>query len=35
MVTLTFAATGTDASGQFQIQVRMVTILHDRLVTFE
>jgi hypothetical protein len=31
--TLTFAFTGTDASGQPQIRTRVFTILHDRLVS--
>lgn len=34
-VTLTFAVTGTDESGRFQIRTRTFTILYDRLLTLE
>lgn len=34
-VTLTFAVTGTDETGQFQIRTRTFTILYDRLLTLE
>jgi hypothetical protein len=34
-VTLTFAVTGVDSSGQFQIRTRTFTILYDRLLTLE
>jgi hypothetical protein len=34
-VTLTFAVTGMDEAGQFQIRTRTFTILYDRLLTLE
>jgi hypothetical protein len=34
-LTLTFAATGIDDSGEFQIRTRTFTIMHDRLMTLE
>ena len=33
--TLTFVATGIDASGTFQIRTRTFTLMHDRLITTE
>ncbi|MEO8394596.1 MAG: hypothetical protein ABI700_16495, partial [Chloroflexota bacterium] len=33
--TLTFVATGVDASGTFQIRSRTFTLMHDRLITTE
>ncbi|MCC6802474.1 MAG: hypothetical protein IT319_06295 [Anaerolineae bacterium] len=33
--TLTFVATGIDASGEFQIRSRTFTLMHDRLITTE
>ena len=33
--TLTFVATGVDASGASQIRSRTFTLMHDRLITTE
>ena len=35
VVTMTFAITGTDTNGNFAIRTRTLTILHDRLVSFD